>query len=39
LWRRVFNPKVRAWRAQFYPEIEDWSAYKNWTNPVPKGAG
>jgi alkane 1-monooxygenase len=26
LWRRVFNPKVRAWRKQFYPEIEDWSA-------------
>ena len=24
VWRRVFNPKVRAWRWQFHPEIEDW---------------
>ena len=26
LWRRVMNPRVRAWRRQFYPEITDWSA-------------
>lgn len=25
LWRRRFNPKVRAWRRQFYPEIKDWT--------------
>lgn len=37
LWRRVMNPKVRAWRKQFYPEIEDWSAYKSGTLPMPKG--
>ncbi len=24
LWRRVMNPRVRAWRRQFYPEITDW---------------
>lgn len=24
-WRRVMNPRVRAWRRQFYPEITDWS--------------
>lgn len=39
LWRRMFNPKVRAWRKQFYPDITDWTAYKKGTNPAPKGAG
>ncbi|WP_375700229.1 alkane 1-monooxygenase [Pseudophaeobacter sp. TrK17] len=39
LWRRIFNPKVRAWRKQFYPEIEDWTPYKTGALPVPKGAG
>ena len=39
LWRRVFNPKVRAWRRQFYPEIKDWTPYKTWAHPGPKGAG
>lgn len=38
IWRRVMNPKVRAWRKQFYPEIRDWSAYKTATNPMPKGS-
>ncbi|PHQ97773.1 MAG: alkane 1-monooxygenase [Marinosulfonomonas sp.] len=37
VWRRVFNPKVRAWRRQFYPEIEDWGPYKTWSYPMPKG--
>lgn len=27
LWRRIMNPKVRAWRKQYYPDITDWSAY------------
>jgi len=36
LWRRVMNPKVRAWRRQFYPEIEDWGPYKAGTNPMPR---
>ena len=39
LWRRVFNPKVRAWRKQYYPEIDDWSDYKNLSLPGPVGAG
>ena len=36
LWRRVMNPRVRAWRRQFYPEVEDWSAYKAATTPMPR---
>jgi alkane 1-monooxygenase len=38
LWRRMFNPRVRAWRKQFYPEIEDWTRYKAGTLPMPAGA-
>ncbi|MEM7640990.1 MAG: alkane 1-monooxygenase [Pseudomonadota bacterium] len=36
LWRRMMNPKVRAWRKKFYPDIDDWSAYKTATNPMPR---
>ena len=39
LWRRMFNPRVRAWRRQYYPDIQDWSAYKKLTLPMPRGAG
>ncbi|MDF1854657.1 alkane 1-monooxygenase [Pseudooceanicola sp.] len=39
LWRRHFNPRVRAWRRQFYPEIEDWAPYKQMAFPPPRGAG
>lgn len=39
LWRRMMNPRVRAWRRHFYPDITDWSAYKAGTTPVPRGAG
>lgn len=39
LWRRVFNPRVRAWRRRYYPEIEDWTPYKSMTLPLPHGAG
>lgn len=35
LWRRLFNPRVRAWRRQFYPEIEDWGPYKTLSHPDP----
>ena len=38
LWRRVMNPRVKAWRAQFYPEITDWLPYNKGQNPWPKGA-
>ena len=39
LWRRLMNPRVRAWRRQHYPDITDWSAYRAGSLPVPKGAG
>lgn len=36
VWRRMMNPRVRAWRRKWYPDIEDWSAYKAATNPLPR---
>ena len=36
LWRRMMNPRVRAWRKKYYPEIEDWTPYKEATNPLPR---
>lgn len=38
LWRRLMNPRVRAWRRAFYADITDWSAYKAGSNPMPRGA-
>lgn len=38
LWRRVMNPKVRAWRKRFYPEITDWKPYNKAQLPMPRGA-
>ena len=38
LWRRVMNPKVRAWRRQFYPDIADWKPYNAGATPLPAGA-
>jgi alkane 1-monooxygenase len=38
VWRRLMNPRVRAWRKRFYPDISDWSAYRAGTTPLPKGA-
>ncbi|NVO57652.1 alkane 1-monooxygenase [Rhodobacteraceae bacterium B1Z28] len=35
LWRRVMNPRVRAWRRQYYPEITDWHPYNKALNPKP----
>jgi alkane 1-monooxygenase len=35
LWRKIMNPKVRAWRRQYYPEIEDWRPYNTAQNPMP----
>lgn len=26
LWRRMMNPRVRAWRRRHYPDITDWGA-------------
>ena len=36
VWRRMMNPRVRAWRKTYYPEIEDWTPYKTATNPMPR---
>lgn len=36
LWRRVMNPRVRAWRAQYYPQIKDWSDYAAARTPMPR---
>lgn len=36
IWRRVMNPKVRAWRQKYYPEIEDWGPYKKASLPMPR---
>ncbi|WP_395003770.1 alkane 1-monooxygenase [Cypionkella sp.] len=38
LWRRIMNPRVRAWRRQYYPDITDWKPYNKALNPAPKGA-
>ena len=36
VWKRVMNPKVRAWRARYYPEITDWSPYNKARHPMPR---
>ncbi|MEM6886754.1 MAG: alkane 1-monooxygenase [Pseudomonadota bacterium] len=36
LWRRIMNPRVRAWRRQHYPEITDWHAYNKALTPLPR---
>ncbi|WP_370312217.1 alkane 1-monooxygenase [Sagittula sp.] len=36
VWKRVMNPKVRAWRARYYPEITDWSPYNKAHHPMPR---
>lgn len=36
IWRRVMNPRVRAWRKQFYPDITDWVPYNKAENPLPR---
>lgn len=36
VWRRMMNPRVRAWRRQYYPHIQDWTPYKAGTNPLPR---
>ena len=36
LWRRMMNPRVRAWRHRHYPDIDDWAPYKAASNPLPR---
>jgi alkane 1-monooxygenase len=38
LWRRVMNPRVRAWRRRYYPDVTDWTAYNRGLTPMPRGA-
>jgi alkane 1-monooxygenase len=37
VWRRVMNPRVRAWRKRYYPDITDWQPYNKAQNPMPGG--
>ncbi|MGQ0610886.1 MAG: alkane 1-monooxygenase [Paracoccaceae bacterium] len=34
LWKRIMNPRVKAWRARYYPDITDWRPYNKALNPV-----
>jgi alkane 1-monooxygenase len=34
LWKRVMNPRVKAWRKLHYPDITDWHPYNKALNPV-----
>lgn len=36
LWRRIMNPRVRAWRKRYYPEITDWTPYNRARTPLPR---
>lgn len=36
VWKRVMNPKVRAWRQQFYPHIGNWRPYNKGNTPMPR---
>ncbi|TGD41965.1 alkane 1-monooxygenase [Pseudotabrizicola sediminis] len=35
-WRRMMNPRVRAWRKFHYPDITDWHPYNKALNPAPR---
>ncbi len=40
VWKRIMNPRVKAWRRRFYPDIAEWHAYNKALNPVTgHGAG
>ena len=34
LWKRIMNPRVKAWRRQYYPDITDWKPYNKALNPT-----
>jgi alkane 1-monooxygenase len=38
LWKRIMNPRVRAWRRRHYPDITDWHPYNKGLNPLPRAA-
>ncbi|MEQ8368571.1 MAG: alkane 1-monooxygenase, partial [Roseicyclus sp.] len=35
LWKRIMNPRVKAWRKRYYPDITDWRPYNKALNPAP----
>jgi alkane 1-monooxygenase len=36
LWKRIMNPRVRAWRRLHYPEITEWHDYNKAKTPMPR---
>jgi len=34
VWKRLMNPRVKAWRKRHYPDIADWRPYNKALNPV-----
>ncbi len=38
VWKRVMNPRVRAWRKFHYPDIADWHPYNKALNPTAQAA-
>lgn len=34
LWKRIMNPRVKAWRARYYRDITEWRPYNKALNPV-----
>jgi alkane 1-monooxygenase len=36
LWKRVMNPRVKAWRRRYYADIKDWHPYNKALNPAPR---
>lgn len=36
VWRRIMNPRVKAWRRRYYPEISDWTPYSKGGLPAPR---
>lgn len=35
VWKRIMNPRVRAWRKRFYPDVTDWKPYNKGLTPLP----
>ena len=33
LWKRIMNPRVKAWRRKYYADIVDWHPYNKGLNP------
>ncbi|MEM6617838.1 MAG: alkane 1-monooxygenase [Pseudomonadota bacterium] len=36
LFKRVMNPRVRAWRTKYYPDIDDWNPYNKGLTQPPR---